>query len=252
MTLHLYIIGRRDIKGLQVKCDNVKEGCQWEGTIDTLDQHLKSCDYIEVSCKYESIGCDELVKRKDLKTHEQDDSHHLKKALEAIAVLKEEKTTLRKSILIKLTNFKMKKANSETFISSSFYVGLEGYHMTIKIYPNGIGDGKGTHVSVYAQFLGGKYDHKLSWPFVGTVTCTLLNQLADKNHFTKKLVEPEDVKQFKTSLHPGQRVGYTKCISHEDLSTDKAKYLMNDTLYFKVTAEAACQKPCQKPWLEPE
>ena len=248
--LWLYIIGSRDIKALQVKCDNVKEGCQWEGTIDTLDQHLKSC---EVLCMYESIGCDERVKRKDLKTHEQDDSHHLRKALEtleAVAIFKEERATLKrgKSILFKLTNFETKKSNSEVFICSSFYVGFEGYHMDIKIHPHGDGKGKGTHVSVYARFLRGKYDHKLSWPFVGTVTCTLLNQLADENHLTRKLVQPEDVNQFKTCLHPGQRLGFPQFIPHEEIATDNVKYLMNNTLYFKVTAEAACQKP----WLEPE
>ena len=199
---------------------------------------------------YESIGCDEQVKRKDLKTHEQDDSHHLQKALKAIAVLKEEKTTLKKgkSILIKLTNFKAKKANSELFTSSSFYVGLEGYHMNINIHSNGDDNSKGTHVSVYARFLGGKYNHKLSWPFVGTVTCTLLNQLADENHLTRKLVEPEDVNQYKANLHVGRRLGYDTFISHEKLSTDDVKYLKNDTLYFEVTAEAASEKP----WLEPK
>ena len=233
---------------LRVKCDNIEEGCEWRGTVGTLMDHFKNCDYIEVPCKYESIGCNELMKRKDLKTHEQDDSHHLQKALEVIAVLKEEKATLKrgKSILIKLTNFKIKKANSEIFSSSSFYVGLEGYHMKIEISPNGDKDSKGTHVSVYAQFLRGKYDHKLSWPFVGTVTCTLLNQLADKNHLTKKLVEPEDGAAHE--LHVGESLGFSEFISHKKLTTDNVKYLMNDTLYFKVTAEVASEKP----WLEPE
>ena len=214
-----------------------------------MDAHLKNdCEYTQMSCKYESIGCDERVKRKDLKTHEQDDSHHLQKALEAIAVLKEEKVTLKrgKSIFIKFANFKTKKDNSEIFSSSSFYVGLEGYHMDIKIHPHGDGKGKGTHVSVYARFLRGKYDHKLSWPFVGTITCTLLNQLADENHLTRKLVEPEDGAAHE--LHVGESLGFPQFISHEELSTDDVKHLMNDTLYFKITAEAASEKS----WLEPE
>ena len=62
-----------------------------------MDEHLKNdCEYIQMSCKYESIGCDELMKRKDLKTHEQDDSHHLQKVLEAIALMKEERDTVKK------------------------------------------------------------------------------------------------------------------------------------------------------------
>ena len=41
--------------------------------------------------------------------------------------------------------------------------------------------GKVTHVSVYVRLLEGAYDAGLSWPLMGTVTFTLLNQLADNS-----------------------------------------------------------------------
>ena len=139
---------------------------------------------------YESIGCDERVKRKDLKTHEQDDSHHLQKALKAIALMKEERDTVEKgeSLVFKLTNFKFKKANSEIFYSQPFYTSPGGYRLQIKIYPNGVQGGKGTHMSIYTMILKGKYDYELNWPISETVTCTLLNQLADEKHITKTFI----------------------------------------------------------------
>ena len=54
--------------------------------------------------------------------------------------------------------------------------------MYLDIYPNGNGDGKNTHVSLYVCLMSGEYDDALEWPFQEEVTMELLNQLEDKNH----------------------------------------------------------------------
>ncbi len=51
--------------------------------------------------------------------------------------------------------------------------------MTIEVCCNGDSDGAGTHVSVFAQLLDVPYKEQLKWPFKGTVTYELLNQLQD-------------------------------------------------------------------------
>ena len=51
-----------------------------------------------------------------------------------------------------------------------------------RVYANGNGDGKGTHVSVFAHLMKGDNDDYLTWPFTGTVTFELLDQLESKNH----------------------------------------------------------------------
>ena len=47
--------------------------------------------------------------------------------------------------------------------------------------------GKVTHVSVYVKLLEGAYHASLSWPFMETVTFTLLNLLANDNHHSQTL-----------------------------------------------------------------
>ena len=42
--------------------------------------------------------------------------------------------------------------------------------MTLSVIANGWGDGEGTHVSVSAPILKGKYDSMLKWPFTGNIT----------------------------------------------------------------------------------
>ena len=57
------------------------------------------------------------------------------------------------------------------------------------------GDGKGTHVSVYAYLMRGEFDDHLKWPFQGHVTVAMLNQLEDNHHATK--IEFTDTKNIK-------------------------------------------------------
>ena len=98
------------------------------------------------------------------------------------------------------------------------------------------------HTSVFARILGGKYDAALKWPFIGDVKITLLNQLEDKNHYTKTTT-------FTTAdnmrvLSPAR--GYPNFIPHSSLAHNKPKnmqYLKDDTLYFRVSVKVAEDKP---------
>ncbi len=97
----------------------------------------------------------------------------------------------------------------------------------------------------------GDNDDSLSWPFTGTVTIELLNQLEDKNHCKKTLTYLAEggVSQRVVDDERGGGWGYPEYISHADLAHDpltNTQYLKDDTLIFRVSAEA----PDYKPWLE--
>ena len=79
--------------------------------------------------------------------------------------------------------------------------------------------------------LEGPYDRSLSWPFAGTVKLELLNQLSDKNHYGIDLVlEKED------GLQVGCSRGFPMFIKHTELLSGNKQFLMNDSLYFQVSA----------------
>ena len=112
-------------------------------------------------------------------------------------------------------------------------------------------DGEGTHVSVYASLMKGDNDDSLSWPFTGTVTFELLNQLEDKNHqkWTTTFPADNESSQRVVDGERGEGYGCPEFISHTDLAHKPRKntqYLKDDTLIFRVSAEA----PDYKPWLE--
>ena len=238
------IIGKREIKALRVKCDNVEEGCGWTGNLGTLRTHLKACECIVVSCKYGSIGCDMKMIRKDMEAHEQDDKAHLHQALDTVVKLQTSLMTVG-SLKFKITEYGKKREENMHFKSKSFYTHAYGYNAGIEVYLNGNDNGRNTHLSVFFRIIKGDYDVNLKWPFTGTVKIVLLNQLTDSNHYLYTMsFNKEDNVCINSSW------GYTQFISHLKLNFIdpylKIQYLKDDTLYFRVTVEVSDHKP----WLE--
>ena len=64
-------IGMRDIKALAVKCNNAEKGCDWEGTVGTIEEHVSKCGFTQVPCPKDCKDGDEVqhFMRKDLPSH---------------------------------------------------------------------------------------------------------------------------------------------------------------------------------------
>ena len=244
-----------------------------------IEKHVElECEYTVIACKFKNIGCTTEMKRGDMAAHEQNDSLHLSKALNAVVNLQDSNTYLQdsmtelqdsntqlqekmlklesateelhstlkdgESITFNVTGFRGKKDSDEIFISPSFYTSPGGYHMAIRVDTNGYGDDKGTHVAVFSSILEGKYKTELSWPFLGKVTITLLNQLEDNNHKTS--ISTFDLAR---NARVGDSWGFPKFIPLSELAHDpvnNTQYLKDDTLYFRVSVEVSDHKP----WLE--
>ncbi len=69
-------------------------------------------------------------------------------------------------------------------------------------------------MSVYARHLKGYYSDILLWPFKGTITLTLLNQLSDENHHSRII----DYENIDNSGTVGNNVGFSTFISLTALS----------------------------------
>jgi TNF receptor-associated factor 4 len=83
-------------------------------------------------------------------------------------------------VYIMVTNFNHYKTNNLLFKSDPFYSHADGYKMTLIVRPNGIGDRKGTHVSLYLHLLPGEFDDQLRWPFSGKITVQAYNRTKER------------------------------------------------------------------------
>ena len=224
-----------------MKCSNAK--CHWVGTLSTLKDHETKCEFALVMCKFRRLGCKEKLMRSDMTAHEEDDKLHLHMAIETIAQLTEEraKTLLKnEEYTFRVENYKAMMKKKGTFYTQSFYTSSEGYHIAVAVKFND----SGTHITPVFGVLKGDNDKKLSWPFIGQVTFTLLNQLENDNHYYAT-----------TSITTEDQIMANSCWSLSDFfpssgldhdPVKKTQYLKDDTLYFSVSVEVAGLKP----WLQ--
>ena len=85
--------------------------------------------------------------------------------------------------------------------STPFYTSRHGYKMCARIYLNGDGMGKNTHLSFFFVVMRGPFDGLLTWPFKQKVTLTLLNQ-AGKKHVSDSFRPDPNSSSFQ---RPGRR-----------------------------------------------
>ena len=65
--------------------------------------------------------------------------------------------------------------------SAPFYTGRHGYKLCLRLYVDGDGSGKGSHLSFFLTVMKGEHDALLKWPLHPTVSLMLLDQDRQKD-----------------------------------------------------------------------
>ncbi|XP_054832481.1 TNF receptor-associated factor 2-like [Eublepharis macularius] len=134
-------------------------------------------------------------------------------------------------LLREATSGKKRSIYSPVFATHAF-----GYHLCVRMYPDGDGIGKGSHLSLFLAVAKGPYDDVLPWPFQQKVTFTLLDPTRKKPALKETfLPDPNS-----TSFHqPRERLNVA---SGSPLFASKAQipsYLKDDVLFLKVVVDLA-------------
>ena len=239
---------------VEVPCP--KRKCETHLLRRDLSKHGKECLFAIVPCKFSIIGCMEKVERKNLAEHEGDTQQHLRLAVDTIQQQQIKIENLQAQsrempVLYKFTSFNQHKTSRDTVYSPPFYTNPKGYKMCISVDANGCGDGESTHISVYVYLMKGENDDYLQWPFTGTVTIELLNQLEDWNHHSTfiNFTSDDDFSRVIDKKRSSLGWGMETYISHSNLGPKMAKncqYLKDDRLHFRISVNA---KSSSTPWL---
>ena len=99
-----------------------------------------------------------------------------------------ERATYNGVLVWKIDDFARRRKEAVDGVTMSlysipFYTSRHGYKMCARVYLNGDGMGKGTHLSFFFVVMKGPFDALLQWPFKQKVTLTIINQ-AGKKHVT--------------------------------------------------------------------
>ena len=153
-----------------------------------------------------------------------------------------------------LTEFTKRKQFNNVYYSQPFYSHPNGYKLCLNVNANGYGEGKGTHISIFARLMKGDYDNNLQWPFEGDIVIELLNSRENNNHCcgdTFCLNKNYDSDGRLTSrVTEGEyallRVGHTSFITHSSLFYNpdtNTEYLQDDCLRLRVVDVAVYSTP---------
>ena len=122
-----------------------------------------------------------------------------------------------------------------SLFSAPFYTSRYGYKMRLKLYMNGDGAGKGTHLSFFLQLMKGDYDALLTWPFKQIVTLTLLDQ--DKQRDIKEAFQSDpSSSSFKRPINEmNVASGFSKFVALSVLKNPS--YVKDDTMIMKCQVD---------------
>lgn len=122
-----------------------------------------------------------------------------------------------------------------SYYSRAFCTHAFGYRLCCRLYPNGDGSGKGTHVSLFLVVMRGDYDDVLRWPFQQKVTFMVLDQAQQQKPFRESFVPDTLSASFhKPKSHMNVASGSPQFLKHNQLLASSNPYLKNDTFYIKV------------------
>ena len=136
-----------------------------------------------------------------------------------------------------ISEYSKRKQFNNQYYSPPFTTSPQGYKLCLKVFANGNGSGKGSHLSIFAFIMKGQHDDRLQWPFSGTIISELLNWLEDKKHYKKtQTIDTNDKFVRVTEGEYGNSRGYHQFISHSSLtsSTTNTQYLYQDCIHVRV------------------
>ena len=119
--------------------------------------------------------------------------------------------------------------------SPPFYIGRFGYKVCARLYPNGDGIGKGTHMSMFFVIMRGEYDALLPWPFLQKVHFRVIDQDRIRDAYDAFRPEPHSSSFRRPTSDMNIASGCPTFISHMELR--QGGYIRNDTMFIKITVD---------------
>ncbi|NWZ36280.1 TRAF1 factor, partial [Brachypodius atriceps] len=121
--------------------------------------------------------------------------------------------------------------------SPAFYTAKYGYKVCLRVYLNGDGSGKGTHLSLFFVVMKGDYDALLPWPFRHKVTFMLLDQ-NNREHVIDAFRPDLTSASFQRPVNDmNVASGCPMFLPLAKLQSPKHAYVKEDTLFLKCIVE---------------
>ncbi|KAM4625360.1 TNF receptor-associated factor 3 isoform 2-T2 [Polymixia lowei] len=147
------------------------------------------------------------------------------------------------TLIWKIRDYKRRKqeavaSKTLSLYSQPFYTGYFGYKMCARVYLNGDGMGKGTHLSLFFVVMRGEYDALLPWPFKQKVTLMLMDQGPTRKHLGDAFKPDPNSSSFRRPVaEMNIASGCPLFVAQPVL--ENGSYIKDDTIFIKVTVDTS-------------
>ena len=131
-----------------------------------------------------------------------------------------------------------KTGGKDRIDSDLFYTGECSYRFKMHLFPNGLGKGENTHLSLILVNIKGEYDAILHWPFPKKVTLTLIDQqenLNDRQSVSYPITGAEEIWKSRPVKRREANWECLRFVSHDELR--RRAYIVDDTIFIQAKFE---------------
>lgn len=160
-------------------------------------------------------------------------------------LINQEKLSYNGTLLWKITNVQeriqeAKSGRQTSFYSPPFYTERNGFKMCARIYLNGDGNGRNTHLSLFFVILRGEYDALLKWPFRQKVTFILIDQSSSEskeNVYDAFRPDPNSSSFRRPVSEMNIASGLPVFCPLGKLLSDDHEYIKDNTMFIKIIVD---------------
>nr|XP_019586771.1 PREDICTED: TNF receptor-associated factor 1 [Rhinolophus sinicus] len=126
-----------------------------------------------------------------------------------------------------------------SLFSPAFYTSKYGYKLCLRLYLNGDGTGKKTHLSLFIVIMKGEYDALLPWPFRNKVTFMLLDQNNREHAIDAFRPDLNSASFQRPQNETNVASGCPLFFPLSRLQSPKHAYVKDDTMFLKCIVETS-------------
>ncbi|CAF1191901.1 unnamed protein product [Rotaria sp. Silwood1] len=147
------------------------------------------------------------------------------------------------TLLWKITNFNSRMADAQSerqtsIYSPSFYSSPTGYKMRGRLYLNGDGNARRTHMSLFFVLMRSEYDAILKFPFNYKVTFCLYDQTTAQRHIIDSFrpdIKSNSFQRPRSEMNIAS--GIPKFCSLSTIQQEGNTYVRDDTMFIKIMVD---------------
>ena len=247
---------RRDTEKLLRELEGTRSGAngdvffsQMDEILDTLRQHEMTVNSLQIDLMHLKATGEEgttnsssnrLCEGRLDRTEHQLALHEIQLSEQDMQIQMLEATSYNGTYIWKIDHYSHRfqeavSGKTLSIYSPPFYIGRFGYKVCARLYPNGDGIGKGTHMSMFFVIMRGEYDALLPWPFIQKVNFRLIDQDRIRDTCDAFRPEPHSSSFKRPTSDMNIASGCPTFISHAGLR--EGGYIRNDIMFMKITVD---------------